>query len=141
MKYSCFLILTNLCSQSGFASYGKKLLKKVYTKEIISELAEDSKKNLEKAGIKNVEVIEGDGGEGIPGKKFDKIMITAACPKIPVPLVEQLKEGGIIVAPIGPTHGQKMIKAKKDGEPTQNAIKKKEHLYHCEDVGDYLGEE
>lgn len=99
---------------SGYnAALVAKLAKKVYTSEIIPELAEFARKNLEKAGIKNFEVVEGDGGGGMPGKKFDKIIITASCPEIPKPLIEQLKENGIIIAPVGPEYGQRMIKAKK----------------------------
>ncbi|MBW2970748.1 protein-L-isoaspartate(D-aspartate) O-methyltransferase [Candidatus Woesearchaeota archaeon] len=88
---------------------------KVITTEIIPELVEVARLNLEKAGIRNVEVIEHDGSKGYEKETpFDKIIVTAACPAIPKPLIEQLKEGGIIVAPVGSLcFGQKMIKAKK----------------------------
>ena len=44
---------------------------------------------------------------------YDKIIITAACPSLPNPLVSQLKENGIIIAPVGSLFGQSMIKGKK----------------------------
>ena len=83
--------------------------------EIISELVLFAKENLKKAGINNVKVIGWDGSKGYKkGAPYDKIIVSAACPKIPEPLVEQLKEGGILVAPVGSLiFGQKMIKAKK----------------------------
>jgi len=87
---------------------------KIYTIEIIKELAEFSKKNLEKIGIKNVEVIEGDGSIGLKEKApFDRIIITAACPDIPKPLLDQLKEGGIMVIPVGNIYLQEMYVVKK----------------------------
>jgi protein-L-isoaspartate(D-aspartate) O-methyltransferase len=48
--------------------------------------------------------------------RFDRIMITAAVPKIPEPLLEQLKEGGLIIAPIGPPGVQELIVAEKKGQ-------------------------
>lgn len=85
---------------------------KVYTTEIIPELADFSMNNLKK--FKNVEVHECDGSHGLPKfGPFDRIICTAAAEKIPKPLVDQLKEGGVIVIPVGPRYGQKMIKAVK----------------------------
>jgi protein-L-isoaspartate(D-aspartate) O-methyltransferase len=104
---------------SGYnAALISRLVKKVYTTEIIPELVEFAKKNLEKAKIKNVEVIQGDGSQGYGKEKpYDKIIVTAACPRIPEPLVKQLKEGGIIIAPVGDLYGQKMIKGvKREGK-------------------------
>ena len=77
---------------------------KVYSIERIAELAEFARKNLEKAGIKNVEVIEGDGSLGLPEHApYDRILVTCSAPDIPEPLIEQLKEGGIILIPVGRT--------------------------------------
>ncbi|MBW2968659.1 protein-L-isoaspartate(D-aspartate) O-methyltransferase [Candidatus Woesearchaeota archaeon] len=85
---------------------------KVYTTEIVPELAEFAKDNLKK--FKNVEVHESDGSYGLPKLgKFDRIICTAAAKTIPKPLINQLKEGGIIVIPVGPKYGQKMIKGIK----------------------------
>ncbi len=75
---------------------------KVITTEIIPELAESARDNLKKAKIKNVEVISCDGSQGYEKEApYDRIIITAACPKIPSPLIDQLKEGGIMIAPVG----------------------------------------
>lgn len=85
---------------------------KVYTTEIIPELADFAMNNLKK--FKNVEVHESDGSKGLPGfAPFDRIICTAAAEKIPKPLIEQLKDTGIIVIPVGPKYGQKVIKAVK----------------------------
>lgn len=87
---------------------------KVFTTEILPKLITFSKNNLKKAKIKDVEVIKTDGSKGYKSKApYDKIIITAAAPKLPKPLIEQLKENGIIVAPIGPIYSQIMLKAKK----------------------------
>ncbi len=88
---------------------------KVITTEIVSELVLFAQDNLKKAGIKNVEVVCLDGSKGYEKQApYDKIIVTAACPKIPKPLIEQLKEGGIIVAPVGALFfGQNMVKARK----------------------------
>lgn len=86
----------------------------VYTTEVIKELAEFAEENLKKAKIKNVQVINTDGSKGWPtNAPYDRIICTAAAPKIPDIYIKQLKEGGIIVIPIGPQYGQAMIKGKK----------------------------
>ncbi|BAD84240.1 protein-L-isoaspartate carboxylmethyltransferase, flame shift [Thermococcus kodakarensis KOD1] len=67
----------------------------VYTIERIPELVEFARRNLERAGVKNVHVILGDGTKGFPPKApYDRIIVTAGAPDIPRPLVEQLKQGG-----------------------------------------------
>lgn len=88
---------------------------KVITTEIIPELAEFAKKNIEKAKIKNVDVINYDGSQGYKKEApYDRIIITAACPRIPPPIIKQLKIGGIIVAPVGSlVFGQDMLKLRK----------------------------
>lgn len=91
----------------------------VITAEIIPELAEFAKKNLKKAGIKNVKVVCCDGSMGYKKEApYDRIIVTASCPAVPLPLIEQLKENGIILAPVGSSFfGQKMIKGvKKKGK-------------------------
>ena len=73
---------------------------KVYTIERIKELVEFAKKNLR--NYKNVEVIHGDGSEGLKEKApFDCIIVTACAPKIPEVLVDQLSFGGRMVIPVG----------------------------------------
>lgn len=83
---------------------------KVITTEVIPELVEFSRANFKKAGISNVEVYELDGSKGM-GKEapFDKIIITAACRDFPQVLIDQLKIGGLIIAPVGNKDEQTMI--------------------------------
>jgi protein-L-isoaspartate(D-aspartate) O-methyltransferase len=91
---------------------------KVITTEIIPELAEFAGNNIKKAKIKNVNVINYDGSQGYKKESpYDRCIITAACPKIPPPIVKQLKTGGILVAPVGSlAFGQDMIKLRKTKE-------------------------
>ena len=109
-------IVLEIGAGSGYnAALMSKLCKKVYSIEIIKELVLFARENIIKAGIKNVEIIKGDGSLGYQKEApFDKIIITAACPKIPTPLIEQLKEGGIILAPVGESLGQKMVRGFKE---------------------------
>lgn len=87
---------------------------KVYTTEIISNLALKARQNLIKARIKNVNVICKDGSTGLEEySSYDKILINAACPDFPIPLIKQLKENGIILGPIGGVLGQEIIKGVK----------------------------
>ena len=99
-----------------------KLVKKVYTIERFSELAEPAKKVLSKLGISNVEFYTGDGSKGWPASKlpdsgfFDRIIITAGVPEIPAPLIEQLADGGLIVAPVGGRSVQGLVACEKKAD-------------------------
>lgn len=87
---------------------------KVITTEIISALALKAKAKIEKLKLKNVDVVCWDGSKGYKKEApYDRIIITAACPRIPTSLIAQLKEKGVIIAPVGGWLGQKMIKATK----------------------------
>jgi len=96
-----------------------KLAKKVYTIERFAELSGSAQAVLGRLGISNVEFYVGDGSCGWPVSRlppsgcFDRIMITAAVPKIPEPLVEQLADGGIMVAPVGYTGVQELAVCEK----------------------------
>ena len=87
---------------------------KVLTTEIVPELAEFAKANLKKAKIKNVTVMQIDGSLGYEKEApYDRIMITAASPKVPEHLLKQLKDKGILVVPVGDLYGQEMLRIRK----------------------------
>ncbi len=87
---------------------------RIFTTEIIPGLVSFARQNLKKAKIENARVIGTDGSIGyLAGSPYDRIIVTAASPEIPEELVQQLKEGGIIVIPVGGELGQTMIKARK----------------------------
>jgi protein-L-isoaspartate(D-aspartate) O-methyltransferase len=88
---------------SGYqAAILAELAKEVYTIEIIESLASMAKKRLSELGYQNIEAKAGDGYLGWPEfAPFDAIIVTAAPDHIPKPLIEQLKEGGRMVLPVG----------------------------------------
>ena len=101
---------------------------KVISVEIIPELVKFAKENLEKVKIKNVKIVKADGSRGYEKEKpYDRIVCTAASPKIPETWKEQLKRGGIILAPVGKKYGQTLLKIKRIG-----------NNYEYEELGDYL---
>ncbi|MBW8000681.1 MAG: protein-L-isoaspartate(D-aspartate) O-methyltransferase [Planctomycetes bacterium] len=91
-----------------------KLVKKVYTIDRHHELTESAQAVLGRLGITNVEYYIGDGSCGWPEEKvFDRIMVTAAVPEIPEGLLDQLVDGGLIIAPVGGGSSQKLIACQK----------------------------
>jgi protein-L-isoaspartate(D-aspartate) O-methyltransferase len=85
----------------------------IYSIEIVKELAKFAQNNIKKVKIKNVKIFNKDGSHGL--KKyapFDKIVYTAAVKEIPYHILDQLKENGILLAPIG-KYSQKMLKLTK----------------------------
>lgn len=81
-----------------------KIVDSVYTIEIIKDLAMSAKSRLKNLGYHNVVVKWGDGYHGWPEKApFDAIMVTAGAEAIPQPLLDQLKDGGHMVIPVGPS--------------------------------------
>ncbi|MDI6801392.1 MAG: protein-L-isoaspartate(D-aspartate) O-methyltransferase [Thermodesulfovibrionales bacterium] len=101
---------------SGYqAAILAELAREVYTIERIASLAEKAEACLKDIGYENVYVIASDGTIGLPDKApFDRIIITAATPVLPEPLIGQLKEGGIIVAPVGERFSQILVRGKKE---------------------------
>jgi len=91
---------------------------KVFTIERIAELAEFGRANLQKTGYGRVQVIVGDGTRGYKKEApYDRILVTACAPDIPRPLIEQLKAGGKIAAPVGQHYiYQRWVVADKRGE-------------------------
>lgn len=86
---------------------------RLYTLEIIPELAELARKKLK--NCKNVKVLQRDGSKGLKEKApFDRIIQTAASKSLQKSLIRQLKINGIYLAPVGPSsHNQKLIKVRK----------------------------
>ena len=96
------------------AAIMSRLAKKIITTEIIPGLVEFARNNIKKCNIKNVEIVKWDGSQGYEKESpYDKIMLTAACPSLPKKCIEQLKENGIIIAPVGSLFSQDMIRGKK----------------------------
>jgi len=100
---------------SGYqAAILAKLVKKVYTIEVDEYLVKFAKANLEKAGIKNVEVIHGDGALGYSKEKpYDKVIVTCSSPQIFDAWLKQLKIGGLLLVPLGSGFYQELIRLKK----------------------------
>lgn len=88
---------------SGYhAAVLSRIAREVYSVEIVEPVASQARKRLEVMGYTNVEVKVGDGYQGWPDKApFDAILLSAAPPKIPKPLLNQLREGGKMVVPVG----------------------------------------
>lgn len=97
---------------SGYqAAVLSQLVQKVYSVEIIESLAEKARRRLSKLGYDNVEVRTGDGYFGWPEHSpYDGVIVTAAAPYIPPALIEQLKNGGRLMIPIGLPHGYQELK-------------------------------
>ncbi len=97
------------------------LAKQVITIERIPSIAELARTNLAKLCIGNASVIVGDGTTGNPAAgPFEGIIITAATPQVPKPLLAQLAEGGRLVAPVGSQDIQELVRiVKKDGQFTE----------------------
>ena len=84
---------------------------KVYSIEILKSLYEFASKNIKKVKLNDIKVIHADGSQGLQEyAPYDKIVLTAASPSIPKPILEQLKVNGILIAPVGFGYGQEMVK-------------------------------
>ena len=104
---------------SGYqAAVLSELVYHVYSMEIVDALAQSAKARLHALGYQNIEIRSGDGYLGWPEHApYDGIIVTAAAPHIPEPLIEQLKPGGRLVIPVGqPFSGQELIVVEKGRE-------------------------
>lgn len=112
---------------SGYqAAVLAEIVDQVYTIEIISELATSARERLTSLGYDNVTVRAGDGYLGWEERApFDAILVTAAAPEIPQPLVDQLKPGGIMIIPVGPrsqVQSLRRIQKAEDGSTTNEEV-------------------
>jgi protein-L-isoaspartate(D-aspartate) O-methyltransferase len=98
----------------------------VFTLEIVQALAENARKNIMNAGYGDrVKIISGDGSKGYAEKApYDRIVVTAAAPRVPQPLVDQLKPGGVMLIPVGSVSlFQNLLKiTKEDGQIKQKNL-------------------
>ncbi|HAW49883.1 TPA: protein-L-isoaspartate O-methyltransferase [bacterium] len=114
-------IILEIGTGSGYqAAILAKLAETVYSIEKIEVLAKRAMSVLMMLNIKNVHIMVGNGSIGVQGGSFDRIIVTAASPDLPEPLIEQLKDDGIMVIPVGEKYSQMLIVVKKKhGEITK----------------------
>ena len=101
-----------------------ELAKEVYSIEIVEPLARSAGQRLKRLGYENVFTKAGDGYLGWPEHApFDKIIVTCSPEEVPQPLVDQLREGGLIVVPVGERFRQTLfLMRKKDGKLEREAL-------------------
>jgi protein-L-isoaspartate(D-aspartate) O-methyltransferase len=120
-------VVLEIGTGSGYqAAVLSEIAREVYTIEIVPELAEGARKRLAELGYEDVTVRTGDGYLGWKEKApFDAILVTAAAPEVPPPLVEQLAPGAIMVIPVGPqSQVQSLLRIQKaaDGSTVTREI-------------------
>ena len=104
---------------SGYqAAVLAEIVKEVYSIEIVPQLSREASRRLQKLGYKNVHTLAGDGYKGWPEHApFDRIIVTCSPESVPQPLVEQLREGGRMIVPLGQRYQQVFyLFEKKDGK-------------------------
>ncbi len=105
------------CGSGYQAAVLAEIVERVYTVEIVRELAERAKRDLARLNYTNVLVRAGDGYAGWPeAAPFDAIIVTCAPERVPEPLLTQLKDGGRMIIPVGEEGGvQELVLLKKEG--------------------------
>jgi protein-L-isoaspartate(D-aspartate) O-methyltransferase len=91
----------------------------VYSVERHPQLAREAEDTLSRLGFSNITVLVGDGSKGLPEHApFDAIVVSAAASQIPAPLLDQLREGGRMIIPVGPSEAQELqLIQKREGKP------------------------
>jgi protein-L-isoaspartate(D-aspartate) O-methyltransferase len=110
---------------SGYqAAILAELARKVYTIEIVVPLGERAKTTLQRLGYKNIQVKIGDGYQGWPEEApFDAVIVTCAPEHVPRPLIDQTREGGRVIIPVGAAGNQLLyLLEKKAGRLQQRAV-------------------
>jgi len=120
-------VVLEIGTGSGYqAAVLSEIAREVATIEIVPDLADTARTRLAALGYKDVTVRTGDGYLGWKEKApFDAILVTAAAPEVPPPLVEQLGPGGILVIPVGPqSQVQSLLRIQKaaDGSTVTREI-------------------
>lgn len=102
---------------SGYqAAILSPLVKEVYTIEIVESLGQRAARTLRRLGYENVYPKVGDGFQGWPAHApFDKIIVTCSPEQVPQPLIDQLREGGLMVIPVGERYQQTLYLMRKRG--------------------------
>ena len=107
---------------SGYqAAILSPLVKDVYTIEIVEPLGKRAARTLKKLGYKNVHAKVGDGYLGWPdAAPFDKIIVTCSPEKVPQPLIDQLRDGGLMIVPVGERYQQNLYLFRKRGDELES---------------------
>jgi protein-L-isoaspartate(D-aspartate) O-methyltransferase len=113
---------------SGYqAAVLSRLAAQVYSLEYFPALAAHARNLLHRLGYSNVQVLVGDGGCGLPAyAPYDGIIVAAAAPRPPTPLLRQLAAGGRLVIPVGTTSRQEILRITRHAEAYQE-----ERGVHC----------
>ncbi len=110
-------IILEIGTGSGYqAAILSQLVQQIYSIEIIEDLATEARKRLNKLGYNNIEVRNDDGYSGwLEHAPYDGVIVTAAAPHIPQPLIDQLRAGARLVIPVGLpySHQELMVVEKK----------------------------
>lgn len=127
---NCDNILEIGCGSGYQAAILSKLAHRIFSVERIEKLANEAKFKIKKLGINNINIRHDDGNLGWKTYgPYDRILLSCACKNLPDKLFAQLKDGGILIAPIDYNGIQKITKIKKNGENLEKII-----LEQCEFV-------